>query len=443
MTALAAAGLGCESVPKYSCADCNILLISLDTLRADHVGAYGYSRDTTPNIDALAGRGVVFENAISQSSWTRPAHMSMFTGLHPIEHGVVGLSDRRRLADDTPTLARILSEHGYTTAAFTGGINVSRVFGFDQGFGEFRSNGKYFRDNLEETRYWLNEHRDERFFLFWHGYDAHTPYPGHAMDRAALGVAEQPPRVGLRRVCKREDAPRRIARFIDEYDSAVRRGDRYVGKLLAELARLDLLEKTILVFTSDHGEEFLEHRGCFHVNTLYREVLHVPLVVVAPGLAPRRVAAPVPASVAIGPTILDLAGIEEHSLPGPSLASALVGGKLPLREIVSETRRSVESGRGRGHVRSVTTATEKLVDWITLGRRERYDLLTDPTERSPQENGADVDRLMAVLARWQSMHPPREETTTKLATTAGRERLNPGEPGSELEQQLRSFGYVE
>ncbi len=441
--ALALAAAACGGNATYSCPDCSIVLISLDTLRADHVGAYGYSRKTTPNIDALAARGVVFENAISQSSWTRPAHLSMFTGLYPAEHGVVGLSDRRRLDDATPTLARVLAANGYTTAAFTGGVNVSRVFGFDQGFAEFRSNGRYFRDNLEETRYWLDQHRGEKFFLFWHGYDAHTPYPGEAMDRTALDVAERPPRVGLRRVCKREDAPKRIARFVDEYDSGVRRGDRYVGKLLAELARHGLLEKTILVFTSDHGEEFLEHRGCFHVNTLYREVLHVPLVIVAPGLPARRIPDLVPASVSIGATILDLAGIQRHELPGPSLVGALVGGEVPVREVVSETRRAIETGRGHGHVRSVTTAGEKLIHWITLDRYERYDVRSDPAEGFPRATGNEVDRLTAVLSDWERRHGARQGVTVATEAAAAGERKQAGSRQDEIDQQLRSLGYLE
>jgi arylsulfatase A-like enzyme len=448
LTSWVVVGLGlwaaaCSGGTSYRCPHCNIVLISLDTLRADHVGAYGYPRDTTPNIDALAEHGVLFENAISQSSWTRPAHLSMFTGLHPVEHGVVGLADRRRLADATPTLAGILAANGYLTAAFTGGVNVSRAFGFDQGFAEFRSNGKYFRDNLEETRYWLEQHRGEKFFLFWHGYDTHTPYPGEATDRAALGVADRPPRVGLRRVCKREDAPKRIARFVDEYDSAVRRGDRYIGKLMAELARHGLLEQTIVVFTSDHGEEFLEHRGCFHVNTLYREVLHVPLVIVAPGLPPRRVSQLVPASVSIGATILELAGVGTHDLPGPSLARALAGADPPVTEVVSETRRAIETGRGRGHVRAVTTAQEKLIHWITLARYERYDMRRDPGETVPLTAGAEVDRLTARLSTWEQRHTARQDVTREAGPASASERTRPTAAQDEIERQLRSLGYLE
>jgi arylsulfatase A-like enzyme len=163
--------------PAYSCDGCNVVLISMDTIRADHVGAYGYRKcPTTPQIDALAKRGVLFENAISQSSWTRPAHLSIFTGLYPSEHGVAALRDRRRLHEWIPTLASELSQVGYKTGAFTGGVNISAIFGFDNGFDVYRTNGKYFLDNLEDTKYWLEKNARERFFLFFHGYDPHTPY---------------------------------------------------------------------------------------------------------------------------------------------------------------------------------------------------------------------------------------------------------------------------
>ncbi len=339
------------------------MLISADTLRADHVGAYGYARPTTPNVEEHAARGVLFENAISQSSWTRPAHLSMFTGLYPNEHGVVALADRQLPEPGVVTLASALFTRGYRTAGFTGGINVSASFGFDRGFETDRSNRKYFRDNLAETRLWLDAHQNEKFFLFWHGYDPHTPYFSDPVDRAALAVPERP-RVGLRRACRAERHHDVVARYVPEYDAAIRRADRYVGKLLTELEQRGLMERAVIVFTSDHGEEFREHGGCFHLDTLYREVLHVPLVVAGPGLAPRRVEALVPASVAIGPTILEIVGANDTLLPGPSLAGALSTGAFEVEaEVVSETSRD-PSVRGNGHLRALTAERGKLLHAI-------------------------------------------------------------------------------
>jgi arylsulfatase A-like enzyme len=440
LLALGAASVSaCRESPRYACESCNVVLVSIDTLRADHVGAYGYTRPTTPNIDAVADRGILFENAISQSSWTRPAHMSMFTGLHPAEHGYVGLIDRGRLPASTPTLAGVLRARGYATVAFTGGVNVAATYGFDQGFDSYRSNGKHFRDNLEETRYWLAEHATEPFFLFWHGYDAHTPYANDPVDRRALGVESTRQRIGLRRLCRDKKTGVTLQRVLDEYDAAVHRADRYVGKLLAELEARGGLDRTVVVIVSDHGEEFLDHGRCFHLNTLYREVLHVPFVVRAPGLAPRRIESLVPASVSVGATILDLVGAREHPLPGPSLAGAITGGETRDYDVVSETRRRQTPKHGHGHLRSLTRATDKLIDWITLGRREWFDRTADPLEHSPVSSGREVDHAAAALVRWSERHPRKFHADAAASGAAGATR----ESDQQLERELRSLGYVE
>jgi len=430
---------GCPGIggrAGLECPDCNVVLISIDTVRADHVGAYGYARATTPRIDALAAGGVLFENAISQSSWTRPAHMSIMTGLYPSEHGYVALADRNRLPDDVPTLAKVLAGRGWTTVAFTGGVNVAAIYGFDQGFATFRSNGKNFRDNLEETRYWLEHERKGKFFLFFHGYDAHTPYTTDAIDRRDLALPATKPRHKFHRVCRHHHAPgSAIQRYVDEYDGAIHHADRYVGKLVDELNRLGLLEKTILVITSDHGEEFLEHGGCFHLNTLYREVLHVPLIIVAPGLAPARVGATVPASVTIAPTILEMVGIRDSAIPALSLLPLALGGDPPLAVAVSETSRRSGKGRGRGHIRSLTHPNEKLIDWITEGHREYFDTKADAAEGHPISDDERTRPLGEEITAWFADHP--------LKVKANEENEERRKELDRTEQQLRSLGYVD
>jgi arylsulfatase A-like enzyme len=263
---------GCSRPPAPPpCPDCNVVLISVDTLRADHVGAYGYDRPITPSIDALARRGVLFENAISQSSWTRPAHMSIFTGLHPREHGFVSIRDTRALESTVPTLASVFARNGWATVAFTGGINMAASFGFGNGFETYRHNGRSFRDNFEDARFWLDRNQHRKFFLFFHGYDAHTPYRGDSIDRRALGLSEMP-RSSMKRACRKGRPSKKMAAYVNEYDAAVRRADRYVGKFLAELDERGLAGRTIVVLLSDHGEEFLEHGRCFHISTLYARI---------------------------------------------------------------------------------------------------------------------------------------------------------------------------
>ncbi len=439
VSAWGALSVGACREPRYVCDRCNVVIVSIDTLRADHVGAYGYERPTTPHLDTLAEDGVLFENAVSQSSWTRPAHMSIFTGLYPSEHGYVGLSDNARLGEDTLTLARVFREQGYTTVAFTGGVNVSAFYGFDRGFDLYRSNGRAFRANLEETRYWLAEEATEPFFLFWHGYDAHSPYTSDAIDRAALELPAMRPHLRLRHICRDEGPKRRIQRVIRQYDAAIHHADRYLGKLLAELDRLSLLDRTVVVVLSDHGEEFLDHGACLHINTLYHEVLRVPLVIHAPGLEPRRIPDLVPASVSIGRTVLDLVGLAARGFPGVSLAGLATGAKIGPFHVVSETRRQISQTRGHGHVRSLTTPEGKLIDWITLGKKEWFDLRRDSRELAPRTSGNELIKAAAELAAWVKDHPRRD--------VAGRVGETPPAPSAqqarELERELRSLGYVE
>jgi arylsulfatase A-like enzyme len=445
---------GCRRAQQgeFACRDCNLVLISVDTLRADHVGALGYPRPTTPNIDALAERGVLFENAIAQSSWTKPAHMSIFTGLHPREHGFVALGDTRPLENDVPTLASVLKDHGYRTAAFVGGVNLSAAPGFDQGFEVFRNNGKNFRDNMEDLRWWLDHRGEGRFFLFVHGYDAHTPYRNDPVDRRALGLGETPPDSALAATCRGDGPVSRIEPYIDEYDAAVHRADRYVGKLLADLGDRGLLERSVVVLLSDHGEEFLEHGRCFHIATLYREVLHVPLLFVAPGLGARRLPDLVPASVSIAPTVMDLLGIHEHPFPGPSLASLARGGPGPRGAVVSQTERS-EARRGDGEVLAITFPDEKLIRWTTGERSARFDLVSDPEEKNPSaEPGPRRSALDQELDRWLVDHPPRWESRRQSTSRTGKSPTAKSSPddgplddenGDERHERLRSLGYAE
>ena len=442
---------GCESEPApephYLCADCNVLLISFDTLRADHVGAYGYERDTTPNLDRFAEDAVVFEKAVAQSSWTRPAHMSIFTGRYPIEHGFVALRDNHRLSSRIPTLAEILKKAGYDTAAFVGGVNMSAEYGFDRGFDIYRTSGRYFRDNLEELRYWFDTRDDGKFFLFVHGYDAHTPYLTDPVDRKALGMPDSPPERSLRRTCEADGERSRIEPFVDEYDGAVHRGDRYVGKILDELDKRDLRSNTLVVILSDHGEEFLEHDRCFHLTTLYGEVLRVPLLIAGPGLVSERVGRTVEASVTIAATVARSVGILDHPFDVGSLLETQTNSEGDI--VISETSRSAEKGRGRGHLRSVQQGSVKLIDWVTEERREVFNLDADPAEQDPIEwgttdEGPDVaagrgvqahdalgSKLGARLDRWVAVHTPATSPKGEAADTG------------DVDEQLRALGYVD
>jgi arylsulfatase A-like enzyme len=406
-----------------------VVLISLDTVRADHLGAYGYDRPTSPHVDALARRSVVFERAISQSAWTLPAHGSMMTGIYPGRLGVAHYPARRRIPKNVPMLAEAFRKAGYATGGFTGGGFVAGHFGFDRGFDVYRSNGRRFENNLEDAFDWLEAHRDDRFFLFLHGYNAHRPYFSLAVDKATVGLPASAP-VERKGFCIREgrDQPRdrELESIIKYYDAAIHHGDRQVGRFLDRLAEMGLDRRTVIVVTSDHGEEFFEHGNCDHVRFLYREVVHVPLIVHVPGLAeqPRREKALVPGSIAIARTLLDLVGID-HDMPGPSLVELLEGRGRQFDAVYSETDSVAGKLGSRGETIAITTPREKLISYLEEGSDEAFDTIRDPGERTilpPDHEAYDQRRS---LRGWHSAMAAIQEPVPTAATSARRRANKP------------------
>jgi arylsulfatase A-like enzyme len=336
----------------------NLLLISVDTLRADHLGCYGYARDTSPTVDALAAEGVVFENAFSSSPKTTPSHMSIMTGLYPRAHNVYmwkrngsGPYAGKSLSEKVPTLAEILRQHGYATAAFTGGANVAGKIGFGRGFEIYDE-----ESDTEGACAWIRQNGGKRFFLFYHTYYTHDPslppspydtrydpdyaggiVPGPTLLRD-LGIKEGEPWREVwdelsERFWKTVDVrnPRDIRHLNALYDGAIAYVDRdFIAALIAALRTAGVLDQTLIVFTSDHGEEFLEHGRLRH-DSLYREVTHVPLILRLPGVLPagKRIGG-LARSIDILPTVLDLLNLP---LPAPvqgiSLIPAIRSGRDP------------------------------------------------------------------------------------------------------------------
>jgi len=284
--AVCLAPAACSKQPSSGsalCANCNVVVISMDTVRADHLGAYGYDRPTSPNVDKIARRSVVFENAISQSSWTLPAHGSMMSGVYPGRLGVTHYPAKRRLPRGVPMLAEVFRNAGYATGAFTGGGFVSAHFGFGRGFNVYSSNGRRFEHNLGKALPWLKRHRNRPFFLFLHGYNAHRPYYSLAADKAAMGLPEDS-QIERRGFCPRGERarPDHLETIIRYYDASIHHGDRQVGRFLDAMRRLRLMRNTVILITSDHGDEFFEHGNCDHVRFLYREVINVPYILYVP-----------------------------------------------------------------------------------------------------------------------------------------------------------------
>ena len=311
----------------------NVLIYLIDKLRRDRLGAYGYSLNTSPHLDALADDGVLFTNSIAQSSWTRASVASIFTGVHPRSHGVNGRTNE--LSSEALTMAAILSASGYQTAGFVTNGNVSPNFGFDHGFETYvhlrerrTTEVHVLSDTLNEQAFaWLESRDTERpFFLYLHAVDPHDPYtPRSPFREQYIQTRQYPDLVAPRQLFERRLTDHEAAAINSElgalYDAEVAFTDHHFGQLVAWLKNNGLYDSTAILAVSDHGEEFFEHGGWGHGSTLYQEQLAVPLIVKFPGQvgAGQRVDA-LAQHVDLLPTILDLLGIEgPPHLQGSSL----------------------------------------------------------------------------------------------------------------------------
>lgn len=395
----------------------NVVIVSLDTLRADRVGAYGYERGTTPNLDAFAEEAWVFEDTWSASSYTLPSHMSLFSGQHPSFHGVQkegdGIDPER-----TALLARRLRDRGYRTAAFTGGGYLHPVFGFAQGFETYSTvervwnrESSRLREVLDElpgmgvelaesasladVTEWLGEHRNESFFLFFHTYAPHEFDPPSS-SRAALGIespglSDDP--VSLRHLGLTAEPPERplpaaaAAQLDDLYDASVHQADLALGRLLQSLRDLDLMDDTIVVVTSDHGKEIGDHGQVGHGHTLYEELLQIPLVVHFPGMAPRRVSEPA-MLVDIFPTLLDQLGLKPTKpVQGRSLFAT------DARPLFAEVdAMAVSAAWRRDSIKTIFNPLDSGAVFAPTREFESYDLALDPHEQEPLEGDAERER---------------------------------------------------
>ena len=431
---LAIFAVGCAPQPPHIA-----ILISIDTLRADHLGCYGYERPTSPTLDALAEEGVLFEDVTSSAPWTLPAHASMLTGLYPSRHGLK--SYQHRLPEEVSTLASLLSERGWATAAIVNSPNLSRGHGLQRGFEEFiefpfsvkqRSPSTLITDRVMS---WIEAAGERPLFVFVHYYDVHSDYrslpePERRFVRPYEGPADGS--TAQLFAVKRGDLsldPRDVAHIVDLYDAGIAQMDQELGRLVAFLHERGLLDESLLVVTSDHGEEFLEHGSVLHGQTHIQEVQRIPLLLRGPGL-PRgmRVATPV-SLVDVAPTILSLLGARDApASDGLDLSPLWRGetGGLDERYLLGEADHGLE---GSDVTRSVRHGNFTLHLHRPTGQHRLYDLSRDPEER------VDVASEREEISRGLLAHlREREEARAVEAPTR--------ELDSEEIEQLRSLGYV-
>ncbi|MBZ0267757.1 sulfatase [bacterium] len=410
--AFAATLVSCAGEPRGP----NVLVISVDTLRHDFLGAYGAPQGGTPTLDRLAAEGVLYENAVSTSSWTLPAHMSLFTGQYPASHGVN--RDGRALVEGKRTLAGFLSGHGYRTGGFVAGPYLHRAYGFDRGFDEYvhcvRWGVKLRDDGLvknviganlrshqgvtspktdAQATEWLDTvPRGRPWFLFAHYWDPHydftppAPYDryldpdydgrltGHDFLQDDRIAADMPP------------AERK--RLLDLYRGEIRFTDRWIGRLLAHIEERGELENTLIVVVGDHGEEFFEHGNKGHRHNLHAETLRIPMLVRLPGvMGPGRVIADPVSLVDVFPTVAGAIGAAPPerrmgvSLADDAATAARAG-------VVAELFGRYVAWRSR---------SGKLILDVERRESELYDVRTDPGEQ--RDRAASEPELRNALER--------------------------------------------
>src|ERR1700682_6389874 len=409
----------------------NILIITVDTLRADRVGCYGYAGGLTPNIDATARDGIVFERAVAQVPLTWPSHAAIFTGTYPFHNGVQDFTGQP-LSDRFRTLAESFKDHGYTTGAVVSSFVLDRSWGLGRGFEHYDdafAGQEFLQKNLglverraeqsvDHALMWLEAHHDQPFYLWLHLYDPHSPY--------------NPPE------------PFRSKYATQPYEGEIAYADSQLGRLFDWLKQSPhhLYDNTVIVFLSDHGESLGEHGEKEHGFFVYDSTVHVPLVLKPPtgaGLAAQRIADAVE-TIQIGPSVLELAGVEDtiqKQFQAGSLVP-LVNGKPhgPARPAYSETFYPANSF-GWSPLRSMQTDR---YHYIEAPRQELYEHQADPAEKSNlAATNASHSANVAANLRAQL---DQLLATYKPPTNASGISASSGGASPEVLEKLRSLGYV-
>jgi len=426
----------------------NVVLITVDTLRADHLSCSGYSRPTSPFLDGLASRGTIFRRAWSTSSWTPPAMASIFTSLHPRSHGVNrGHMDsasgkvlgQEMLLPEFPVLAAHLQKNGYATFGISANLHMTPANGFARGFKRFVSLGfaqapavnKAFAEMLPEIR------ESEPYFLWVHYFDPHDPYfarspwiRNYSPDKKSYGRYAGKTMPVLREMLSRiRSDPEALPALRDLYDSEINYTDEHIRALVEDLPGL---ERTLIVITSDHGEEFLERGGIGHGSSLHEEQIRVPLILVLPDGPPRSALVEQPVSVVdIFPTVCAAAGIAAPpGLQGESLLTLAAGGTPdPERAVFAELNRARSDRRQE----AVRQGKWKFVRrGGAASRGALYDLERDPGEEHNlvRAEPARAGRLEAGLEKWLAAHRPFQAPEAAQA------------PDEKEVRDLRSLGYL-
>jgi arylsulfatase A-like enzyme len=445
----------------------HVVWIVIDALRADRVGAYGYRRDTTPTIDALAETSILFENAMAQESYTLASVPSYFTSTYPLTHRVLYNSPRIDVLDEGfVTIAEILRDQGYQTAAFVFNPSLKSKFGFAQGFDLYDDNPEGWPEGVPlhvkyetaskihaKTERFLASRSDRPLFLYLHYRDVHDPYvppppyhqmflaPGHRVEVDVLY-----PNGGFLAL---HEHPRL---FRSQYDGEIRYTDDAIEEMMTLLAEHGVRrDNTVFILTADHGEEFLDRHprdpgGSFHGRTLYREQIHVPLILSfpSPRLRARRYRSPV-ALVDIVPTVLDFLGIDPErfdQFQGRSLLG-MIESEREREAIVysggNNYRAAILSGRWKFYRNDRALKSNRLKNFEQPEPGLEYDFLDQLYDL-----GSDPAERVDVIAEHPELARRFEEELERITVELSRPKLSsPMEMDEETRRQLEALGYIQ
>lgn len=425
-----------------------VVLVTLDTLRADHLGCYGYFRATSPFLDRLAREGLLFDNAFSAVSQTSPAHASLFSGLYPAQHRIArnGMGFPPLAPRSAGTLAEAFAGAGYDTAAF---MAVRFLAPVARGFRHVDAQGlwRHYRqadETVDRALAWLGHKRPADRFLLWiHLFDPHRPYraPRAERERLALETPAEVEAFARRVVAEHRLAPGfyatpgALAAQYGEYDAEVAFADRQLARLFEAMAARGFHERALWIVTADHGEGLGSHGYKGHGRHIYREQLHVPLILWGPGVPAGRRTSELVRHVDLLPTLLELLGVQARwrpRLPGRSLVPLLREPERRLPRVLAfAQRRPPDPGWEQGDVFTVFDRDWKYIVH-SQGRDEFFDLRSDPHELN--NLASRVSAVKDALARTS------REMLTRFNDEGREAEVRPVDPG--LRDELRALGYV-
>lgn len=411
-----------SSVPV--CPDCNIIMIVVDPLRADSLHTLGNPLQVTPTLDALAKQGYLFTNAVTVSSWTLPSAMSLMTGTYPSVHKIVnkeliGRTEKEGLipaslrvaSPELSTMATVLKANGYVTGGFAGGAALHPSYGFNQGFDTYMSPGEFegLPNVMPEALDFIRSHTNDRMFIFLHGFDTHGQYePSEEITKKFVdasyrgnltGSTEEQKAIREEGVMQQEvhltPSDTQFLRAI--YDEKIERADTQIASFLAAYRAMNVTRKTIIIITSDHGDEFYEHGRIDHGMTLYDEVIRVPLAIVLPGTSTGVRVTDQMSNIDVMPTVFALVGVTppmsvQKQMEGVSLVPTMQGVK-EHRDVFTETvyryathQYAVRTWDGwkliydqessTSHLFNLRTDSGELTDLARVGNPKEQELMT-------------------------------------------------------------------